>query len=460
MTLAGAGAGPEGAAGALVDHALGLSWADIGVDARQAAKTFLHDSLCVGVSGAVAPNADAILSVAQMWGEGREASVLGRPQIRLPAPSAAFVNAFQIHCQEFDCVHEPAVLHPMATVVAALRAEAERSGPYTGADFLAAIIVGVDVAVALGLAATTPLRFFRPATAGVFGSVAALARLRGLDRATALDAMGYGLALASGTMQAHVEGKPALPVQVGAAARSAMVAVDLAVAGLKGPQKSIDGAFGYLTLFEAGFDLAPVLRELPHVRRITEVSWKAFPTGRAAQGGLVVVGDLLASGQVTGETLESLVFSAPPLIKRLVGRPAVAGMDVAYARLCLPWLAAVALTLGEVGLGDFTPERLGDPAILALAQRISVVEDGSVDPAAFTPLNALAVTRGGERVEAEIVAMLGAPSCPLSPEQHMDKARRCLARAGLEAAHDGLAEAIASLEQAADVTLALGIGGD
>jgi len=279
----------EGAAGAFIDHALGLAWADIGPDARLAARTFLHDSLCVGVAGSVAPNAEAILRVARMWGEGREASVLGHPDIRLPAPSAAFVNAFQIHCQEFDCVHEPAVLHPMATVVAALRAEAERSGPYDGEAFLAAMIVGVDIAVALGLAATTPLRFFRPATAGVYGSVAALARLRGLDRATALDAMGYGLAFASGTMQAHVEGKPALPVQVGNAARSAMVAVDLAVAGLKGPQRSVDGPFGYLSLFEAGFDLGPVLRDLPTVRRITEVSLKPFPTGRAAQGGLVAI---------------------------------------------------------------------------------------------------------------------------------------------------------------------------
>jgi 2-methylcitrate dehydratase PrpD len=447
----------EGAAGAFIDHALGLAWAHIGPDARLAARTFLHDSLCVGVAGSVAPNAEAILRVARMWGEGGEASVLGHPDIRLPAPSAAFVNAFQIHCQEFDCVHEPAVLHPMATVVAALRAEAERSGPYDGEAFLAAVIVGVDIAVALGLAATTPLRFFRPATAGVYGSVAALARLRGLDRATALDAMGYGLAFASGTMQAHVEGKPALPVQVGNAARSAMVAVDLAVAGLKGPQRSVDGPFGYLSLFEAGFDLEPVLRDLPRARRITEVSWKPFPTGRAAQGGLVAIKDLLASGQVAAESLESLVFTAPPLIKRLVGRPAVAGMDVAYARLCLPWLAAVALTFGEVRLGDFTPERLGDPAILALAQRISVVDDGGADPAAFTPLRAVALTRQGARVEARITAMLGAPSHPLSPEQHMEKARRCLAHAGFETAHEGLAEAIAALEQAPDVALALAI---
>jgi 2-methylcitrate dehydratase PrpD len=445
----------EGAAGRLIDHALGLAWRDIPEAARTRTKLLLHDTLCVGVAGAFAPNAQAIRSVAGLWGDGGQCSVLGQPGRRLPAPSAAFVNAFQIHCQEYDCVHEPAVLHPMATIVAALLAETDRGRSRSGEDFLIALIVGVDVAVALGLAATAPLRFFRPATAGVFGSVAALARLRGLDRATALDAMGYGLALASGTMQAHLEGKPALPVQVANAARSALVAADLAVAGLKGPQASIDGPFGYLTLFEERFDLAPVLRDLASARRVTEVSWKAFPTGRAAQGGLVAIGELMSIHGVSGADLETLSFRAPPLIKRLVGRPARENMDVAYARLCLPWLAAVALTFGEVRLGDFTPERLGDPDILSLARRISVEEDGSTDPAAFTPLIARATEASGEVSEVVITAMLGAPSNPLTVEQHMEKARRCLAHAGLEAVHTAFAERILSLETAADAGLAL-----
>jgi 2-methylcitrate dehydratase PrpD len=258
-------------------------------------------------------------------------------------------------------------------------------------------------------------------------------------------------------MQAHVEGKPALPVQVANAARSAVVAVDLAVAGLKGPQQSIDGPFGYLPLFESDYDLVPVLRDLSAVRRITEVSWKAFPTGRAAQGGLVAVAELMRLHGVSRDQLQTLTFTAPPLIKRLVGRPAVAGMDVAYARLCLPWLAAVTLTLGEVGLGDFTPERLGDPELLALGQCISVIDDGGRDPAAFTPLIAAAHLKDGRTVKVEIKAMLGAPSNPLTRAQHMDKARRCLGRAGLEQAHQPLAEVFAALETSDDVASALAI---
>jgi 2-methylcitrate dehydratase PrpD len=455
-----AAASPGDATGRFVDHALGLDWAAIAEPARLAAKTFLHDSLCVGAAGARAPNSDAILSVARSWGEGGGVTVLGRPGVRLPAASAAFVNGFQIHCQEFDCVHEGAVLHPVATSLAALKAEAERGGPYDGQTFLTALVAGVDIAVALGLAPTTPLKFFRPATAGVFGATAALARLRGLDRATTLDAFGYALAFCSGTMQAHVEGKPALPVQVANAARAALAAVDLAVAGLKGAQASLDGPYGYLPLFETAYDLEPVLEALAGTRRIAELSWKPFPTGRAAQGGLVGVGELVRAHGLGPDDLDTLVLSAPPLIERLVGRRPSLGMDVAYARLCFAWLAAVALTKGEVGLADFTPDRLADPELLALAQRVTVVKNAVTDPAAFTPLTLTARTRSGREIEIGIDAMLGSPAHPLSREQHLEKARRCLAHAGLEAQHAPLIDAIETLDQAPDVAPTLRIAAD
>jgi len=205
----------------LIDHALGIDWTAVSLAGRTATLDLLDDTLCAGVAGARAAHADSVLAVARGWGEGDPCGVLGRSETRLPTGSAAFVNAFQIHGQEFDCVHEAAVLHPMASVIAALLAEAARGEPVDGATFLAAVIVGVDVAVALWLAATGPLTFFRPATAEIFGAVAGVARLRNLPRDVALGAFGYALAFASGTMQAHLEGRPALPLQVGNAARGA-----------------------------------------------------------------------------------------------------------------------------------------------------------------------------------------------------------------------------------------------
>ena len=437
-----------------VDHALTFPWARVPAPARAAASVFLHDTLCVGAAGVHAPHADDMLRATQGWGEGGDGRVLGRPGIRLPAVQAAFLNAFQMHAQEFDCVHEPAVLHPMATMAAAVMAECDRSGPYNGAQVLAALTMGADISLGLGVAATTPLKFFRPATSGLFGALAAVCRLRGVDRETALDAFGYGLAFASGTMQAHEEGKPALPVQIANAARAALMALDVAAAGVPGPRRSIDGTFGYLTLFETGFDLGPVLDSLGTTFRIAEVSWKPFPTGRAGHGGIVAVQTLMREHGLTPANLESLTYSAPPLIGRLVGRPAVQPMTPAYARLCFPYLAAVTLARGGVGLTDFTVRSLADPALQALAERVTVTDNGDPDPAAFVPAVAHARLRDGREARVQVTAQFGSPAWPLTRQQHLDKAHACLVFADMEATHAPLAALFDRFETLPDAGVA------
>ena len=432
----------------IADHVLTLRWTDIPASTRAMAATFLHDSLCVGIAGAHAPYAHAVQAAVRGWsGAHGGCGLLGRAE-RLPPCDAAFVNAFQIHAQEYDCVHEPAVVHPLATIVAVLLAELDRGPRRSGAELLLAIIAGVDVAAGLGLAATTPLRFFRPATAGIFGSVAALAVLRGSSYDVTRDALGYALAFTSGTMQAHVEGKPALPVQIAQAARSAIQAIDLAQAGLPGSRDTIEGPYGYMPLFEAGSDVSRM--RLGDGFRIDEVSWKPFPTGRAAHGAIVATQTLMRDHGVTAETLQRLEYRAPSLIQRLVGRSPTADMAPAYARLCFPWLASVVLTRGTIALDDFDDDRRHDAALLALAGKITVTADDNPDPAAFTPAVATAHLTDGSVHRVAVTAQLGSPAWPLGREQHLAKARGCLAFAGLEELHDPLVAAIAALAETAD----------
>jgi len=434
----------------LVAHALSIAWDDVPDAARVAAHAFLFDTIAVGVAGRNAPKADSVAAAVAGWvGQGGGCPVLGRPDLKLPAPYAAFLNAFQIHSQEFDCVHEPAVAHPLASVASVLLAEATRSGPYSGAELLASLVAGVDVVATLGVAVKSPLKFFRPATAGIFGSVCALARLRRLDPQSARDAMGYALAFASGTMQAHVEGKPTLAIQVAAAARSAIEAVDLAAAGLPGAVGSIDGPFGYLTLFEDSVDLAPALAALGTAQRVAELSWKPFPTGRAAQGAIVATQQLMRQG-LDAATLDRLVYRAPPLIKRLVGRRPKPAMDVAYARLCFAWLGAVVLTRGTVSLDDFTAERLADPVLLELAERICVEADDNTDAAAFVPATATATTRDGGTLSVPVTRQFGSPEWPLDRPQQLAKARACLAFGGLPPLEEELAALLDGLHAEPD----------
>lgn len=389
-----------------------------------AAKSFILDTLGVAVAGAALPDAAKLCQAAGRWGAGAEASVLGTG-VRLPAPAAAFVNGYQIHCQEFDCVHEGAVVHPMATVLAASLAFAERAGNVSGRELVLAATLGVDVAVSLGIASRSALRFFRPATAGAFGAVAALGKLARFAVPELVNAFGFLLGQVSGTMQPHAEGKALLPVQIGFNARNAVVAADLIATGIQGPAQVFEGRFGYLPLFEGDYELEPALAALGQRWRIAELSHKPYPCGRATHGGIEALLTLKAlHGFETGE-VERVTIHVPPLVAQLVGRPLVREPAPNYARLSLPYVGAVALLQGGVELGDFAAVRLADPAIHALAARIEVVVEEVRDKNALLPQQVEVRLTSGRVYTQHLDAVLGSPEKPLAREEQLAKFEAC-----------------------------------
>jgi len=376
---------------------------------RADAARLLADTLAVGAAGSTAPGAAGVLAAAMGWGAGEDARLIGSSG-RLPAASAAFVNAFRIHGLEWDAVHEPAVVHALSVVTAALGASIDRMGGCDPETALAGLAVGVDVASGLGIAATSPLKFFRPATAGCIGAAMAVARIEGVEPLE--DVLGLANSFCAGTMQAHVEGSIALPLQVANAARSAIMAVDLAKAGLSGPHDALEGPFGYFRLIDDG-QLATYTNQIGARWLISDVSTKPYPSGRASHGAL---GAIAASGVMPGNIAWIELF-APPLIKRLVGRPFTSEMTPAYARLCLPLLSALMLTDGCIDPRRFMAATFADPAIADLAGRIIVNDDGTPDPNALSPQRMVVTLKDGATIEHTIPATLGSPDAPLTAEQ-------------------------------------------
>lgn len=431
---AAAGIGPI--AKRLIEHALHLDGQAIPATARAAAAWFSEDSLLVGLSAARVPEREKLLAVFGQAPADQGARVLGQ-RYRLPAAVAALVNGFQIHGQEFDCVHEPAVVHPMAVIAAVLLAYSDRATcsnraddePVSGKAWLEAVIVAVDCATVLGMMARRPMRFFRPAQCGALGAALGLARLARLDKQQTAALLGLTLAQLSGSMQAHVEGTAGLALQVGFNARNVISALDLVRQGLSGPLDAIDGPFGYLNLFEEDFDTSPI-NLLGRSFQIERVSHKPWPTGRAAQGALDVLESLLADG-LDPSGVKSVRLEAPPLVRRLVDRPFQPDMSAQYARLCLPWLLSVCLVRGTVGLDDFSAAALRDPTRAEFVDRVSVAANAVDNPNRLLPQRLVVETVEGQRLEQAIDAVLGSPERPLDGSRRRDKARACAAHAGL-----------------------------
>src|SRR6185437_16536924 len=131
-------------------HAIETRFEDLPAQARERAVTYILDSFGVGLAGSSVDGAEGLLRAASGWG-APAATVWGRTA-RVSAPAAAFMNAWQMHNQEFDCLHEGAVVHALACVLPAAMAAAEQRRHVSGAELIAAVAVGTDIAAGLGLA--------------------------------------------------------------------------------------------------------------------------------------------------------------------------------------------------------------------------------------------------------------------------------------------------------------------
>src|SRR5215218_837748 len=137
----------------LARFAVGLSCDDVPLDVRKAAKLHALDAFGCGLAG------------------GRTAA------------DAALANGTLCHALDFDDTHAASISHVSVVVVPAALAAAQEADA-DGATTLAAILAGNEVVARVGaLAAPSYMtRGFHPTSVcGVFGAVAAAARVLGLD---------------------------------------------------------------------------------------------------------------------------------------------------------------------------------------------------------------------------------------------------------------------------------------
>jgi 2-methylcitrate dehydratase PrpD len=170
------------------------------------------------------------------------AAVFGSP-LRTSAPDAAQTNAALAHGLDLDDFDR--LGHMSAIVVPAVLAAAERRGA-SGSDVLAAYILGMEVLANLNAGTRKVKRVggvHNTAVFGVLAATAAVARLEGLMASQLVTAFGVAASTPSGVPQNF--GTFTAAWHAAQAARSAVVAVDLARAGWTASPDGLTGPTGW-----------------------------------------------------------------------------------------------------------------------------------------------------------------------------------------------------------------------
>ena len=350
-------------------------WDDIPTTVRHEAKRSLLNYLAVAFAGAHDPTLNILVDTLAAYSAGPHCSLIGRAE-KTDMLNACAINAMSANVYDFDDTHERTVIHPTGPVAAPLFAFAEQH-PLSGADFLHALLLGMEVECRVGNA-VSPWHYARgwhiTSTCGVIGSAMAIGQTLGLSSAQLRHAMGAASNQACGLVETL--GTMAKSTSVGNAARNGLLSALLASHGFTGPDQPLEGPRGFLQVMGEQPDLDCLTNGLGEQWEIEGNSYKPYPCGVVLNP---VIEACLALSQQLGpfegwaHDLQRIELRGHPLLRQRTDRPGVTSGRA--SQVCAQHAVAASLLRGRAGLPEFSDAAVQDPQIRRLGELLHFVDD-------------------------------------------------------------------------------------
>jgi 2-methylcitrate dehydratase PrpD len=398
-----------------------VSWDQLPDPVRHRARLALRDSVGVMVAGSVTAAARAAALASEADGEGPvELVATGSRTGRI---AGALANAVAASSMDFDDGHVlGGSIHPGGAIVPALLAAGSGSGP-TLRQVLEGLIVAYEIAIRAGYLLWPEDRSYQ---AHLAGTAVAIGGAVGCAKLTGLRAEGLQRALEIGWAHAPLARLqfPMVKESLGWAGATSVAAALLAQAGFKRLGDPDEVPFGSDAHPPTGFDFPtaandPFVGKLGERWEIENTYFKPYAACRfthtAAEALLSLRNAPLAPDRIA-QIVVSTHREAAYLNSR---RPTT----IEEAQYSFPWVVASVVIDQEVGPRQVNEARLEDPAMLSIAELVTVEHDPDLDhayPDAY-PSRVKVIMTDGEVLEREVDLPLGAPERPMSDHQLEDK---------------------------------------
>ncbi|MGA7238681.1 MAG: MmgE/PrpD family protein, partial [Bryobacteraceae bacterium] len=244
---------------------------------REALRTVLNWTGCA-VGGSRHETVEIAIRALKPFSGPAQASVLGRKE-RLDVLNASLMNGISSHIFDFDDTDLRTIVHPAAPVAPALLALAEYR-PCSGADFLHALIVGVEVECRIANAVYPQhydIGWHITGTVGPFGAAAAAGKLLGLSEQQMLWALGLAATQPVGLREMF--GTMTKSFHPGRASQNGVMAAFLAQQNFTSSDQPIEAARGWANVLSTARDYRKITDNLGQQYQIAFNSYKPFPCG-------------------------------------------------------------------------------------------------------------------------------------------------------------------------------------
>jgi 2-methylcitrate dehydratase PrpD len=354
---------------------------------------------------------------------------------RTCALDATFVNGLASHALDYDDVCGALGGHPSVPLVAPLIALAQWLGA-SGRAVALAYVVGFETEcrIARGVHFHHYDKGWHPtATLGIFGAVAAAARLLALQPEQTARALSLAASFASG-LKANF-GTMTKPLHVGHCARNGLLATLLAREGFTANTAALEHKQGFLEVFNGAgsYNAARMLGDwgAPFLIETGEPGLKPYPCCGSTHGAIDRALALVRQYHPEADDIASVeVLTHPRRLPHTDNPDPGSGLA---AKFSMQYAVARALVDGEVRLDHFEGRAYLDPRVRALMRRLTVrphpemVDDSPHQWGAEVIIHLI----GGERVSSCINDYLrrGPGGDPIRREELWAKFEDCASRA-------------------------------
>src|SRR5450631_997991 len=341
--------------------------------------------LCV-----TARNEDYIASALAGWDDDGPCTAIGHAR-PMSAAGAAFVNGTAAHGEDFDDTFEGGPVHAGAVVVPAVLAACERYRLH-GQAALLGIAVGVETVCRLGLVAPKAVHkagFHPTAIFGAMAAAAGVAAALRLQPRQTVDALGIVGSMASGIIEYLAEGAWTKRLHPGWAAQSGMRAALLGRAGFIGPRTVFEGVHGFFHGFAntTKGDYDALIGDFGE-RWVTQtLAFKPYPCGTMTHPYIDCAQRLAARG-IKPDAIKEIVCEVAEGTVHRLWEPLAAKQHPGNgygAKFSSPYCIAAGFVRGNVGLDAFSDAAVREPAVVALASKVSYrIDPNNPYPNEFT----------------------------------------------------------------------------
>jgi 2-methylcitrate dehydratase len=412
----------------LAEWATNLSYDDLSPEAIQSAKLYLFDSFGCALGGSLQHDVLMLLEHAKAMGGAPTCTVFGSG-FKTDPVMAALLNALCIRAMDYNDIYWKAdPSHPTDIISAALSV-CEMKG-LGGKDLILGTIIGHEIEMRLCEFGDPGVREYgwHHATLTCLVSPIVAGRLLGLTAEQIQQAIGIS-ASPSMCLGAVTAGKLTNMKNTvdPMATRAGVEAALLAQRGYTGPEHVMDGKEGLFHCFEkfgGKFHQEMLTENLPTTPsshyKILDCGMKSFPIEALSHAPLTAMMKIVKDNKINPDEVAEIKVEVIARAADILGDPSkYRPTSKETADHSLPYSLAVGLVDGMVTPLQFKQERIDDPALIPVMDKIKVVPNDEFEALfpKFQPSQVTITLAGGESYQQRVDVPKGDPRDPMTEEE-------------------------------------------